>query len=313
MRPSRLARGATTMRLTTAVSQFLDATRFRLADATRIGYGRDLQHFIGWALAKAPDSVLVFTAKLIEDYLVECSKRNLHMATLGRRRSALGEFARWGHERRLFADNPILGVPRVRRPKTLPKPFTAEERSRLLALPLRGKERVLRSILYYSGFRVSEALAIRVGDFAGEVRTLRTRGKGDKERSVPVPPELASILRTWIAEETDRHPQTFLFAKGDGSGKHLDTDTAEYFCKKWGRLAEVERCTPHRFRHDYATRLLERGADIRSIQKLMGHESIQTTADYLEVVDAKLRDVVALLSDVSPSRFPEGGFNDPTS
>src|SRR5262249_46719264 len=107
--------------------------------------------------------------------------------------------------------------------------------------------------------------------------------------------ELQLLLADWIVQTTDGHPRSYIFPRA--IERHVTERALESRCEKWGKLANVEHCHPHRFRHDYGTRLLERGADIRLIQKLMGHESLATTAGYLGVVDKQLQDVVKLLSD----------------
>src|SRR5262249_13955337 len=108
-------------------------------------------------------------------------------------------------------------------------------------------------------------------------------------------PELARLLADWIAETTDRHPRTYLFPRA--IDRAMTERALESRCEKWGKLANEEHCHPHRFRHDYGTRLLECGADVRLLQQRMGHESLATTAGYLGVVDKQLQDVVKLLSD----------------
>lgn len=281
------------MRLSEAIKKYIDQARLRLSDKTIEGYDQDLRYFLSWALASVDDSVLAFTAQLVTDYLVTCSKK-VSLATLARRRAVLGEFARWGYGKRYFYSDMTATMPKIRRPKSLPRSFSPEEREKLMALELGPHERMLRGVLFYTGFRVSEAVSMRVGDFSPEVRTVRTTGKGGRDRVVPVPVEFVDLARTYIETHTDRHPRTFLFARG--VDRHMTPYSAEYLTSKWGRRADVQACSPHRWRHTYATMLLERGADIRSIQKLLGHENIATTAGYLRVADAHLRDVVDLLS-----------------
>lgn len=283
------------MRLSEAIRLFIKDSELRLSKKSRDLYDDDLRLFYGWAMAHVSDSVLAFDAALIRRFLLSLSAKGLSMATIARRRASLAELSRYGFRERFWATNHIDAVDRVRRPKTKPKPFTAEEGRRLMALTLTGRDRVIRAILYYAGFRVSELITARVGDFASEARTLRTRGKGDKDRVVPVAIEGAQILEDWILHQTDLHPASYLFRRGVGG--HISAQDVRYLCEKWGRRADVVQCTPHRWRHLYASTLLARGASLRAIQLLLGHESLATTAGYLAVADRQLREVADLLSD----------------
>ncbi len=283
------------MRLSTAIDKFLEHAALRLSPNTIKAYKQDLAYFFSWAMGSVGDSVLVFNAELVEKYLLAISQKGLSLHTLARRRAVLGELGRYGYRLRYWYADPTPNMPKVRRQKTLPRPFSAEERGRLMALSLTGIQHTLRALLYYTGFRVSEIAAIRVEDFASEIRTLRTRGKGFKDRVVPVPKECADAVAHWITTHTDRHPRSYLFPRG--LTEHIKIESIEHYVSKWGVRAEVPACSPHRFRHTYATMLLARGADLRVIQKLMGHESIATTAGYLGVVDAQLREAVDRLSE----------------
>jgi len=291
------------MRLSTAVRDFVTSTRLRLAPATTDSYEKNLNAFVAYAQSVTQDSVLSFTSDLITDYLTRGSAKNLAMATLAARRAALAELARWGTKKRLWATNPIEDVPMIRRPRSLPRPFTPEERARLMALPLTGQDRVLRALLYYTGLRVSPICALRIEDFSAEARTLRTVGKGTKTHFIQLPREVVELLTEWIDASTALHRHAPLLERA-GSTRHVTIRMVEHKTTRWGRDAGVEHCTPHRFRHTYATMLLERGADLRSIQRLMAHEDISTTAIYTQVTDQRLHEAVDLLSD-EPVAFPQ--------
>src|SRR5262245_17233655 len=198
----KLARGVRHMKLSTAVQQFIADCRVTLSASTVIAYESDLNHLVALATVEAADSVLAFTPDLVRAYFLMLSKKGLKMSTLHRRRSVLGEFAKWGLKQRLWASDPMASAPTIRRPKHLPRPFAPAERDRLLALTLGAEETLIRAILFWSGLRVSEVCGLRQQDVAIEAATLRVVGKGSKTRVVPMVPELVDAVKGWIWSPT---------------------------------------------------------------------------------------------------------------
>jgi site-specific recombinase XerD len=309
------------VKLSTAVDQFLTEARLRLAPQTVISYGSDLRLLVSLAEVDAADSVIAFTANLAVTYLTRLSKKGLTMSTLHRRRASLNEFAKWGVKRRLWATNPMDDAPKIKRPKNLPRPFMPDERERLMALALDPVEHVIRALLYYTGLRVTPICGIRLGDLTLSPvmlpnglempGTIRTVGKGSKPSVKSMVPELAEILLNFTLTRTDLQPRSFLLAQK--TGRPFTRKMIERRTRKWGRLANVLDCSPHRFRHTFATALRERGADIRLIQVLMDHEDLGTTALYTKVVDAQAYEALLSLSEghrtarvLGPGSVPRG-------
>ena len=178
-------------------------------------------------------------------------------------------------------------------------PFDQGERDELFALRLEGHEVVLRSLLYYSGLRVSELCGLRLCDVAlgdgSETNpgSLLVTGKGRRQRTVPLVPELRAVLHDWILKATDLQPRSFVIAQKDG--RPYKRKTVERRTTGWGDAVGVADCTPHRFRHTFATALLERGADIRVIQALLGHSRLDTTEVYTRATDVQATRAVRLL------------------
>ena len=286
------------MTLSTAVEKFLLENRPRLSRQTYVNYQSDLGLLTSLAKVYASDSVFSFTQDLVRRFFAMLSEKNLSMATLHRRRATLNEFAKWGQRERLWHENPMLAAPRIKRPRTLPRPFSGAERKRLLALDLPLQERCVRAILYYTGVRVGELCAIRVedclADDLGRLRQIRIHGKGRKERVVYVVPELAEVLRDYLLT-TDLRAKTFVFSQHEG--RPWTRKMVNKRLRAWGETAGVPTCTPHRWRHTTATAMLERGGDIRKIQKVMGHADLSTTAIYADVVDRQAEETAMLLSD----------------
>lgn len=316
-----LRRGWRHMKLSTAVDQFLAEARLRLAPQTVISYGSDLRLLVSLAEVDAADSVIAFTANLAVTYLTRLSKKGLMMSTLHRRRSALNEFAKWGVKRRLWAMNPMDDAPKIKRPKNLPRPFMPDERERLMALTLEPVERLIRALLYYTGLRVTPICGVRIGDLSFSPvalpnglempGTIRTVGKGSKPSVKPMVPELAEIVLNFTLTRTDLQPRSFLLAQK--TGRPFTRKMIERRTRQWGQLADVLDCSPHRFRHTFATTLLERGTDIRLIQVLLDHEDLATTALYTKVVDAQAYEALLGLSEgrrtarvIGPGSVPRG-------
>lgn len=298
------------MLLSTAAEQFIQDAQVSLSPQTRVAYKSDLRLLVALATFHRSDSVLDFDEDLVRLYMRELSKKKkrdgtgtIGMATLHRRRVTISQFAKWGMRRRYWTTNPVEALTKIRRPKRLPKPFQPEEHVRLMALELHGPERVFRALLAYAGLRVTEAATLPIGNIrlsdGDRPGALRIRGKGNKERIVPIIPELDEVLRDWMLAAADiLNHRAPLVQQRDGrpwSRRMIEKRTAA-----WGERANVPDCIPHRFRHSFATMMLERGADIRDVQEALGHEDIATTALYLKVVNEKLVKAVMRLSNRTP-------------
>jgi integrase/recombinase XerC len=306
------------MKLSTAVQQFLADARVGLSRSSQANYASDLNLLVALATFHASDSVFDFNGDLVRYYFRELSKKGLTMATLHRRRASLNMFAKWGLRRRLWAVNPMDEAPKIKRPKRLPRPYTPDEHERLMALPLTGAEAVFRGLLAYAGLRVTEACTLQIGNVRlgrpDRPGALRILGKGNKERIVPVVPELDDLLRDWMLAAGDLLDARAPFVQ-QRSGRPWTRRMVEQRTAAWGEVARVASCIPHRFRHSFATMMLERGATIREVQEALGHEDIATTALYLQVVNQALVDAVMRLSPrlrqadrvTGPGSVPPGG------
>lgn len=152
------------MRLSKAVELFVSETRVAKSPATATAYESDLRLLVSLSTVDAADTVFAFTPELVWAYFFRLSSKNRSMGTLHRRRASLNEFARWGLGRGLWASNPMVDAPKIKRPKYLPRPFDNDERDRLMALELPPIETVMRALLYYTGLRVSPVCGLRIAD-----------------------------------------------------------------------------------------------------------------------------------------------------
>lgn len=291
------------MKLSTAVRDFILDARLRgLAKTTLQNYESDLTLLVSLAHVKATDAVLAFSPDLVRDFFLALSAKDLKMSTLHRRRASVSEFAKWGLRKRLWALDPMADTPPIKRPKYLPRPYRLEERDRLMGLALPLREQALRAVLYYTALRATPIGRIRLGDVSFATVTIdgmtwpgsiRSVGKGDQAHVAPMHPDLHAVLYDYVLSLRDLDRRDFLF--GRYPTKPLKRRTLETITHRWGALADVADCLPHRFRHTCATDLLRAKIDIRVIQRLLGHASVETTMIYTEVVDPQVADAVLAL------------------
>ena len=293
------------------ISTFLDAqaAEANAARNTRLAYGRDLLDFAGW-LGKTRRDFAGANRDDIEAYLVFCDAQGLSKATRARRLSAIRQLYRFAHEEGWRADHPALRITGPGRAKTLPKTLSHAEVDALLQAAVvtgrtpeeRLRNQCLLELLYATGMRVSELVTLPVAAVRGDPRMILVRGKGDKERVVPLSPPARAAIQGWLAEKDARDatarekgvpPSRFLFP-GSGAEGFLTRQHVYTLIKDIALTAHVDpaKVTPHTLRHAFATHLLAGGADLRVIQTLLGHADIATTEIYTHVVDDHLRDLV---------------------
>lgn len=294
------------------IARFLEAQAAELGAATNtlLAYGRDLKDFSAW-LSPGAGGFAGATQGHIESYLLHCDAQGLATSTRARRLSAIRQLYRFAFDEGWRSDNPAIRISGPGRSRQLPGTLDMEEVDRLLAAArasgrddmARVRNTCLLELLYATGMRVSELVALPVSAARGDPRLLLVRGKGGKERMVPLSPPAREALATWLrlrdtaasgrrAEAgTDGSP--FLFPSRGKSG-HLTRNRFYLLIKELAVAAGVapSRVTPHRLRHAFATHLLENGADLRSIQMLLGHADLATTEIYTHVLEARLRDLV---------------------
>lgn len=293
------------------VQAFLEAHAAELnaAQNTQAAYARDLRDFHSWLT----DNSLTFegaTRDDIEAYLIECTDQGLATSTRARRLSAIRQFFRFVFDEGWRTENPAIQIRGPGREKRLPKTLTEDEVDALLASARtagrpsdRCRNTCLMEILYATGMRVTELVSLPVAAARGNPRLLLIKGKGDKERLVPLSPSAQSALADWLTERDAAQdqarqtkgtaPSRFLFPSRGKAG-HLTRNRFYLLIKELAADAGVPpgKVTPHTLRHAFATHLLARGADLRAIQVMLGHADVATTEIYTHVLDARLRDLV---------------------
>ncbi|ANT59261.1 recombinase XerD [Salipiger sp. CCB-MM3] len=293
------------------VSAFLEAQAAErgAADNTRSAYARDLADFTAWLAARGRDLASAERAD-VEQYLIACEADGLAVSTRARRLSSIKQLYRFAFEEGLRGDNPAVQISGPGRPKRLPKTLSTEEVDRLLdASETHGRtaddrlrNACLMQLLYATGMRVSELVTLPLSAARGDPRMLLIRGKGGKERMVPLSAPAREALAIWLerrdarealAKAEGKPASGFLFASRGKAG-HLTRHAFYVMIKDIAVAAGVSpaKVTPHTLRHAFATHLLANGADLRAIQTFLGHADVATTEIYTHVLEERLRDLV---------------------
>lgn len=293
------------------ISTFLEARSAEAGAArnTQLAYGRDLVDFAGWLAGRRGD-LATAGRDAVEGYLIHCDAQGLSKATRARRLSAIRQLFRFAVEEGWREDNPALRISGPGKAQRLPKTLTRDEVTRLIdAARTKGRSpadrlrnAALLELLYATGLRVTELVGLPVAAVRGNPRMILVRGKGEKERMVPLSAPARSALVDWLASrdaeeeaarKSGRPPSRFLFP-GDGRDGHMTRQHFHLMLKDIAVLAGLSpaRVTPHVLRHAFATHLLAGGADLRVIQTLLGHADVATTEIYTHVLDDHLKNLV---------------------
>ncbi len=273
----------------------------RAARLTVEAYSADVRGFLAFLTAHLggePDVAALAALRPadVRAWLASEAAAGAGNATRARHLAAVRRFFRF-LARRHGVDNPalkLIATPRARRP--MPRALKVEHARDLAegisalssTAAMQARDTALFTLLYGCGLRIGEALALDVRD--APLITLRVVGKGGKERIVPVLPAVREAVAAWFALHPDRQPASPLFVGARGG--RLNAAVAQRTLRNYRRLAGLpEHATPHALRHSFATHLLARGADLRSIQDLLGHASLSTTQRYTAVDEARLVEV----------------------
>jgi integrase/recombinase XerD len=273
---------------------FLALLATRRAPRTVEAYRRDLlqlENRLGKPLAEA-------TSDELQTHLAELRAQGLAPATIARRLSAARSF--FAHQILLGArtDNPAAEIEPPRRRRKLPRALSPREVERLIAAAAGTSPRALRDsalveLLYGAGLRVSEAVGLERAGVDLDERIVRCLGKGGKERIVPIGRSAAQAVRRYLSRgrpylDRRHRPQLFLNAQGGALTRAGAFLILRRIAAKAG--LEPDRVHPHLLRHSFATHLLEGGADLRSVQEMLGHADLSTTEVYLHVTDRRRRE-----------------------
>lgn len=295
------------MKLSTAVEQYLEAISPPVVSKeTHAAYKSDLMLLVAIAKVDFSDNVVDFGDKLIQAYFQKMKAKGLAHMTLYRHRSAIAQLNKYLLMQRLI---PLpIETPRMKKIRHMPRPLASDVQEKIMALNLLGKERVIRALLFRAGLRVSEVAAVRIGDVQlgrhDQDGTLLVHGKGSKERVVPLASDLWHDLQDHMLASGDLdHLDAYVIAQA--SGKAYSRKMIERITRRWGKEVQASKVTPHRFRHRFATELLDNGEDIRVVQELLGHADLNTTAVYTHISNPRKRDAINSLGKTEKILSPD--------
>lgn len=280
---------------------FLDFNRVEkgLSSNTLQAYRRDLSKFLRHLDKKKISSFERVRKENLVAFLTESKRNGLNPSSLNRLLSSMRMFFRYLQFEKLVESDPTLFIESSKTWSRLPKVLSVEEVDKLLEPttkkdPLSFRNLAMIELLYATGLRVSELISLKLSAISLKEGIIRTVGKGAKERWIPIG-EMASdklnhyitLIRPTLLK--NRHSE-FLFL--NHSGKGISRQAFWYLLKKRAALAGVKvTFSPHTLRHSFATHLLERGADLRSVQSLLGHANISTTQIYTHITRERLKKI----------------------
>jgi integrase/recombinase XerD len=282
-----------------SVESFLALSTARLAPRTVEAYRRDLADFSTWLQSTPDSSPDRATPDQLAAYVASMRAAGLAATTIARRVAALRGFYRHQVLLGTRSDNPAAELDLPKRRRTLPRTLSPGEVERLIeaangTAPRTLRDRALVELLYGAGLRVSEAVGLERNGVDLEQRLVRCIGKGSKERVVPIGREAVEALRRYLSRgrpylDARHRPELFLNARGGG----LTRSGAFLILRRLAETAGLEpgRVHPHLLRHSFATHLLEGGADLRSVQEMLGHADLSTTELYTHVSDRRRREL----------------------
>ncbi|GBF49899.1 tyrosine recombinase XerC [Leptospira ryugenii] len=267
------------------------------SEHTLFAYLRDLKFFFEFCLKEEIDFLSVDVLD-VRGYFADLkTTKKLDKRTQSRKLSSLRTFYKFLFREEKIPANPILSVSFPKTKKKLPKNFTPIETEEILEFEseektnsLNARDKAIVEILYSTGLRVFELVNAKLSDLNMELTSLKVMGKRRKERYVFIGDEAREALKSYLDERGNAHKAEEIFLNQRGT--KLTTRGIRYILAERRALLGMEKpITPHKFRHTFATDLLNAGADIRAVQELLGHSSLTSTQVYLSVSRDRLREV----------------------
>lgn len=246
------------------------------------------------------DDVSLITSENIKDYLSYIKKLGYSSASMSRALSSIKSFHKFLFIEGISKNNPASSITTSKKEKKLPDVLSVEEVMKLLNslnsdTPINARNQAMIELDYATGLRVSELTNLKLSDLRLTSKMISTRGKGDKERLIPVNDYCLKLLRNYIIESrplllNGKHDPGFVFLNAQGN--HYSRQSYFLLIKQLCKDVGIEKnISPHTLRHSFATHLLEAGTDLRIIQELLGHESISTTQIYTHLSNKTIKTI----------------------
>lgn len=285
------------------VDSFLDAESAEKGAAltTVLSYKSDLQQFFSFSGAIAPQDL---TEERIEKFLQHLQTSGYAPKSMARKLSTLKDFCRFLYSEKVISTNPAAYILTPKQEKPLPKFLSVEEIEQLIDTAFAKKDYrywrigVMIELMYATGLRVSELVGLPENSINYDKKLVTLVGKGNKERIVPIADRVITALQEYLPLRNEfikkNSSSTWLFPSLTAVSGHLTRDAFYKDLKKLAADCGIypSRISPHVLRHSFATHLLNNNADLRSVQKMLGHENITTTEIYTHIIPQKLGDVV---------------------
>ncbi len=279
------------------VEDFLSflATEKGASEHTTKNYGIDLREFVKFIEEKEFQTLTYLD---IRSFLAFLKTREYSKSSISRKLACLRSFFKYLVRENILAQNPASGIATPKKEKRLPSFMNPEEITKLLDSPAKNswdekRDKAILEMLYSSGLRVSELAGLNHDDLDFFGGLIRVRGKGKKERIVPIGQAALNSLRAYLDIKAPREPANAikkpLFISRIGS-RLTDRSVRRMILKYVKRTGLGKEISPHTFRHSFATHMLDRGADLRSVQELLGHANLSTTQIYTHVTTQRLKD-----------------------
>ncbi|WP_072905724.1 site-specific tyrosine recombinase XerD [Anaerobranca californiensis] len=270
-----------------------------LAQNTVLSYERDLKKFISFLKDCNFSDWSEIKRQQIITYLLKLQEEKMAPASISRNLAAIRSFFNYLTTENLLGEDPAKDLDSPKLSKKLPKIITVEEVEELLNQPdetdkIGIRDRAMLELLYASGLRVSELISLEVDDVNLDLGFLRCQGKGSKERIVPLGKMAIHYIQLYLEQSRPKlvkniyQKKLFLNFHGRPMTRQGFWKIIKKYAKQSGINTEI---TPHTFRHSFATHLLENGADLRSVQEMLGHADISTTQIYTQVTGKKLKNI----------------------
>ena len=273
---------------------FLD-TEKNASPHTVKNYGVDLREFSQVLQKKMPEEI---TYLEIRSFLAVLKEKDYSKSTISRKLACVRSFFKYLVRENVLKTNPAAGIATPKREKRLPQFLDPQEVTHLLGAPSpdtwEGKrDRAILELFYSSGLRVSELVGLNHDDVDFFSELVRVRGKGKKERIVPIGSIALKAIQAYVQhhppKEKDSAQKKALYLNRSG-GRLTDRSVRRMMLKYGRKIALKKEVSPHMLRHSFATHMLDRGADLRSVQELLGHENLSTTQIYTHVTTKRLKE-----------------------
>ena len=283
------------------VSEFINylAVERGLAQNTLESYGRDLRQFQSYLQTSQMDFLKDSSRSTILTYLNSLHNKGRAVSTISRNLAAIKSFYQYLVREKYLEKDPAANLESPKLEKKLPKILTVQEVEELLKqpdtiLPAGLGDKAMLELLYATGIRVSELISLNISDINLDMGYIKCFGKGSKERIVPLGSIAAKCVQDYVGRGRNKLVRTYeesaLFVNHHGN--RLTRQGFWKIIKKYAHEARIlKEITPHTLRHSFATHLLENGADLRSVQEMLGHADISTTQIYTHVTKNRLKEV----------------------